>query len=799
MDLDRALVQGPGGEVPLTTKEVEVLAYLVAHPERTVPRDELLEQVWGYAEATRTRAVDHLIRRLRKKLGDEGKQPRYLLTVHGEGYRLRRPRDTSGVELVGRALELAALDALVEAHRVVWVVGPAGVGKSALTNTWARGCAHVSVPMRSAGSAVAALSKALDVRAPVTVPALADAVDVSGTSLVIFHDAERDPDGVAALSESLPCTVLVTSRVPPPSAGATMTLRGLKSPAAETLFLNRLGSVDPTPDDRSSARTVVDLLAGHPLSILLAASRGEVLSAQQIARHLSEHPLHLLRDPTRSGPPDHAELRGLLQDAWAGLDEARRRTLGALALYNRPILLETLAAVAGPDALDACQALARSGLLQTSPGDAGRLLSVHHAMAVFVREARGPDAAEVHTWLECVRRACLGPRPSWPEVSDLQTAVDLAPTGRTRACLALGLLDEGRPEEARAVLEPPDDPDVQVALGTLHRRAGRLDEALRWFERAGTHVDGDPEWTGQRGELRRLRGDLVTARVDLQSAMAESARRGDATSASLWRARLSSAMRLSGHPVAAEHLLRQALEELPPGTEAHARAAVSLAHGLVVGGRREEARLVASTITPGVLPRPLRAQFLAFEAILAADIGHEDDEARQSRAADRAAARAGLGTLRWRVRMNHVAFLLGMGRAEEAAHELAAAAASERVQQTPGLAAQHLALRGALAHLRGELDAARRDLAMARDQAIQVNGTYGHRINLMLVGVYLELGALDAAAATLADVDRAALPEVHDLMSRWLEEGPSAHVGAVDRVSTRLTVRLMHRWLNASP
>ena len=90
LDLDRELVSGPDGEVRLTTREAELLRYLLARVGQTVPREQLQADVWGYAESVLTRAVDNTVRRLRPKIEDDPAQPRHLLTVHGSGYRLER-------------------------------------------------------------------------------------------------------------------------------------------------------------------------------------------------------------------------------------------------------------------------------------------------------------------------------------------------------------------------------------------------------------------------------------------------------------------------------------------------------------------------------------------------------------------------------------------------------------------------------------------------------------------------------------------------------------------------------------
>jgi DNA-binding response OmpR family regulator len=72
----------------LTAKELKLLQLFHAHPGEVLSRDRLLSEVWGYNYYGTTRTLDQVIVQLRRKLGDSGDEPRYLLTVHGVGYKL---------------------------------------------------------------------------------------------------------------------------------------------------------------------------------------------------------------------------------------------------------------------------------------------------------------------------------------------------------------------------------------------------------------------------------------------------------------------------------------------------------------------------------------------------------------------------------------------------------------------------------------------------------------------------------------------------------------------------------------
>jgi DNA-binding response OmpR family regulator len=74
-------------ELRLTPKAVSLLEYLMTHPDELLSRDRLLDAVWGWDYPTGTRTVDTRIAEVRRALGDDPAQPRYIETVPGQGYR----------------------------------------------------------------------------------------------------------------------------------------------------------------------------------------------------------------------------------------------------------------------------------------------------------------------------------------------------------------------------------------------------------------------------------------------------------------------------------------------------------------------------------------------------------------------------------------------------------------------------------------------------------------------------------------------------------------------------------------
>jgi two-component system alkaline phosphatase synthesis response regulator PhoP len=87
VDLRRTEVLVGGKPAALSAKEFQLLRYLIEHRGRTLSREELLKEVWGYSSAPSTRTVDVHVAWLRQKLEGDPKQPQFIITVHGQGYK----------------------------------------------------------------------------------------------------------------------------------------------------------------------------------------------------------------------------------------------------------------------------------------------------------------------------------------------------------------------------------------------------------------------------------------------------------------------------------------------------------------------------------------------------------------------------------------------------------------------------------------------------------------------------------------------------------------------------------------
>jgi two-component system alkaline phosphatase synthesis response regulator PhoP len=79
-------IHHPDGDEPLSKREAALLKFFIDNKGRILPRDVLLERVWGYRAGVATRTVDTHVLTVRKKLRDDAQSPRFIRTLHGVGY-----------------------------------------------------------------------------------------------------------------------------------------------------------------------------------------------------------------------------------------------------------------------------------------------------------------------------------------------------------------------------------------------------------------------------------------------------------------------------------------------------------------------------------------------------------------------------------------------------------------------------------------------------------------------------------------------------------------------------------------
>ncbi|HVF38927.1 MAG TPA: response regulator transcription factor [Gemmatimonadaceae bacterium] len=89
IDATERLIRRNGAEIAVTPRAFELLVAMLSNAGKTLTRHDLLRSVWGYDGSVTTRTVDAHVAELRRKLEENPAEPRYILTVHKVGYRLK--------------------------------------------------------------------------------------------------------------------------------------------------------------------------------------------------------------------------------------------------------------------------------------------------------------------------------------------------------------------------------------------------------------------------------------------------------------------------------------------------------------------------------------------------------------------------------------------------------------------------------------------------------------------------------------------------------------------------------------
>jgi len=93
IDLVGQVASRGGKRIELPSRAFAILKVFAKRPGEVVSRDTLLDEAWGYEDYPNTRTVDNHLVKLRKALEAEPDRPRYLVTIHGAGYKLDVPRE----------------------------------------------------------------------------------------------------------------------------------------------------------------------------------------------------------------------------------------------------------------------------------------------------------------------------------------------------------------------------------------------------------------------------------------------------------------------------------------------------------------------------------------------------------------------------------------------------------------------------------------------------------------------------------------------------------------------------------
>jgi DNA-binding response OmpR family regulator len=94
IDLVGQVASRAGRRIELPSRAFAILKVFARRPGEVVSRDVLLDEAWGYEDYPNTRTVDNHLVKLRRALEEEPERPRWLVTIHGAGYKLDVPRES---------------------------------------------------------------------------------------------------------------------------------------------------------------------------------------------------------------------------------------------------------------------------------------------------------------------------------------------------------------------------------------------------------------------------------------------------------------------------------------------------------------------------------------------------------------------------------------------------------------------------------------------------------------------------------------------------------------------------------
>lgn len=449
-DLGRMIVDNDGTVTDLSRREVLILQTLLDADEATVSAQDIYRAAWETRGIPEGRALTFAMRRLRSKIEEDVKNPQYLLTVRGLGFRLvgairrekvmptlsvapddiglRKPRDL----FIGRLEERRDIQKFLDTTRpLLTVSGPGGVGKTRLVLEVLSVQDEVPsivldlVDCASKMDFLLAFSQRLGMVQQTTtdwesgLKRLVSTLRESSFSTLVLDNVDRCTDAVRemiseAIQEAVSVQFIVTSRsVIRLAEEQVLRLGSLSFQDAKSLFVQRAYRQGEVPKwsvkQREALEEISRELAGCPLAIELAASRLAGLSLQGIRNRLGKQ-LTMLRRSQLDVHPRQLTLRATLQWSWDLLPLEEQKLLVACSVFcngfDVPAILSVVDASSSDSLLARIENLVDKSMVIVDATRQESRFSVPNGLRQFVLE-QGADGAEIQETVQQCQEAHL--------------------------------------------------------------------------------------------------------------------------------------------------------------------------------------------------------------------------------------------------------------------------------------------------------------------------------------------------------------------------------------------------------
>ncbi|HUG00089.1 MAG TPA: winged helix-turn-helix domain-containing protein [Ilumatobacter sp.] len=516
-----------GVPVPMQPQVMDVLQLLIEERDRVVPKQELLERVWGHTFVTESTLTSR-IKSARQAIGDDGKTQRLIRTVHGRGYQFVGHLDDGHTEvasvtadtashelphfgstLIGRASSVAAVEEHLRRSRLVTIVGPGGVGKTRLAVAVANrsNIESVFIDLTAISEPSLVMSH---VASTIGLHANESVVDQGLVEylsdrpmLLILDNAEHVIDASMSIGQLVGAVaelkVIVTSRerlrvvgeqvyhLEPLALECDPDESDGVSPAV-ALFEHHARTVDPAFElarFRGSVEKICRSVDGLPLAIELAAAQTGTLPPDMLAARLADR-LRSSSSSRRDAPTRQRTMAATIDWSLHLLTADELRLFGRLGVFAGDVTLNAIERVCRdddlPDPIDVLGRLIDHSLVRRTRAKDG---STRFGMLQLLRQRASELLDSDEAGAEVERRFCSFVADEMWRIDDEHWMGASTPWIEQMTAFRA----EARRGFESAVSRTEWECAARIAgpLMMYYHREGGLDEGLRWLDLLAPH------------------------------------------------------------------------------------------------------------------------------------------------------------------------------------------------------------------------------------------------------------------------------------------------------------------------